>query len=106
VTAVQPEGTRLVRQIADTFGAAALIVERETRGLVPEVVDIGSELPMVGLEPKAQVADRVARQLGVERDRGGGELPAESSESRTIRVAAHMANLAPPRLLVLELREG
>src|SRR5262245_2781300 len=106
VTAVQAEGTRLVRYITDTRGAVALVVKRQTRGLVPEVVDVGRGLPVVGSDSQAQVADRVARQLGIERDRAGGERPAEGVQARRIRirsVRATAADVAPAGLLVLEL---
>src|SRR6266404_443475 len=66
VASVHSDGARLIRQVADTRAAAALVIERQRRVLVGDVVDIGGGLPALRLQPEAQVGQRVARQLRVE----------------------------------------
>src|SRR5437660_5182072 len=115
VAAVNPDRARLVGEVADARVATTLVVERQTRGLIPEVVDVRRQLPAIGLQSEAQVAERVTRQLGVEAERRYRKRSAELVQLTGIRVAragrgvSGLANrstdLAEPRFLVLELRE-
>src|SRR5262250_1157836 len=104
ITAVQPDGARLVREIPDARTAAALVVERKLSGLVAEVVDVHRGLPAIRLQPEAEVDQRIARQLRVEVDLVHRERAAVLDQPRRIRVPG-AADLTPTRLLVLELRE-
>src|SRR5579864_179710 len=105
VAAVQPQGTRLVRQVADAGAAATLVVERELRALVGDVVHIERRLPAIRLEAEAQVRERVARQQGIEGNHGPCRDATVGDQSRRIGIAG-ATDLTPARLLVLELRVG
>src|SRR5213080_28611 len=115
VAAVNPDRARLVGEVADARVATALVVERQTRGFIPDVVDVRRQLPALGLQSEAQVSECVTRQLGVEAERGYRKRSAELVQLTGIRVARagrgvsgltdRSTNLAEPGFLVLELRE-
>src|SRR5205807_4153866 len=65
VAAVNSDRARLVGEVADARVATTLVVERQTRGLIPDVVDVRRQLPAIGLQSEAQVSECVTRQLGV-----------------------------------------
>src|SRR5436853_7934141 len=67
VRPVDADRARRVREVGVARPAAALVVERETRGLVPDVVDVERPLPAIAPHARPDIAERVAGQLGVDR---------------------------------------
>src|SRR6266581_4015947 len=48
VAAVNSDRARLVGEVADARVATTLVVERQTRGLIPDVVEVRRQLPAIG----------------------------------------------------------
>src|SRR5205807_9525306 len=82
---VDANGARLVREVSDARAATALIVERQMRSLVPDVVDVGGCLPTVGPQPGTDVAQRVAPQLRIERIHRSGRRGAVADQPLGVR---------------------
>src|SRR3954449_5947446 len=60
---------RLIRQIADTRTRAALLIERQERALIGQVVDEQRGVPAILQDADAQIDDVVRRQFRIECER-------------------------------------
>src|SRR3954447_5677835 len=60
---------RLIRQIADTRTRAALLIERQERALIGQVVDEQRRVPAILQDADAQIDDVVRRQFRIEGER-------------------------------------
>src|SRR5687767_9947335 len=92
----------LIGEVADARARTALLIQRQERALVGDVVDEERRVPVVPQDAEAEVKDVVRRQLRIERERALRERAADAEEVRVVeRIQVHRTEA---RRLIRDLR--